>query len=185
MCDDTPFRDWLLAAAAALATAIGLIVAAAVLNGSLFLAPGSPALMVAAGIAVSAAGFAVDRARAAVIDFYDCLRRNALTGDECAGDRSNLLNALAAMIGALAVLSAACFGAAGIAWLPWGAQPAMWWIIAALGAQVVLIPLMFVYVGALRACLSKLDLGSPTAVFIRPAAGPPARSADRTIVDPP
>lgn len=148
MCDLGPLRKYLAFTVASILTAVGLIVAAAVANGSFFGAVASPGLMIAAGLATIVAMALCGAALNALEVFCRC------AGRACAGACSNFRNTLKAGAILLGIQATACFVAAGIAWIPWAGQAPMWAIAGALILQVVLLISAFFLLGTLSKCQS-------------------------------
>jgi hypothetical protein len=153
MCDDTAVKVWLGIAAGLVATAIALIIAAAVANGSFFGAWASPGLMLGAAAATGGAVVALGLAASAMQDYYDCLRRVGAIGTQCAGALANWMNNVAALKTVLGIQAAACVANAAIAWIPWGGQVQMWVILGALIAQAFLIASLAYFIVELNRCL--------------------------------
>jgi hypothetical protein len=153
MCDDSVVRALLFAAMAAIAVAIGLIVAAMIANGSIIFSGTAPGWMAAAAAATAIAVGSLVLARIAVEAYYGCLRDRGLVGRECDGKLGNLLRTLEALILVLGIQVAACVAAAGVAWIPlFGIEP-MVFIVGTLAAQLPLIAGLFAFLADLRNCL--------------------------------
>ncbi len=150
MCD-LPTIVALLGTTAGLITAslVALGVAIA-LNNGFFSAPGSPAAMVTAGALLVAAVAVLSPATALINDYVSCMG----AGAACAGQLSNVQNALAALITVLGIQAAASFAAAGIAWIPWAGQAPMWVILGSLVVQLALIPSVIVFFNDLVSCVT-------------------------------
>ena len=146
MCDIGPFRNWLFAILAAILAAVGFIVAAAVANGSIFAAAGSPVLMgIAAALSALAAlfcGFALNELNT----LCACL------GVRCSGPCDNLRNTLNAIRVVLGIQATAAAGVALIAWIPVAPQPLMWIIIGALVIQAALVISLLAFLNSLERC---------------------------------
>jgi hypothetical protein len=153
MCSDSAVNYWLAAAAAALATAIGLVVVAIVANNSFWGAVASPGLMLAAGLAAAAAGLALNQARAAMRAYYECLLRAGAIGPQCEGWLLNWERNSMAIELVLGILAGSCATAAIVAWVPWAGQASMWPILGALVILVPLIASLFYFTAKLRRCL--------------------------------
>lgn len=162
MCDVATLQALLGTAAAMIAAAIVSVGIAAALNAGFFSAPGAPAPMVAAGGFSLAAVAALVAVRVLVEDYFGCMG----APDSCLGDYNNFMNALAGLITTLGIQAAACFVAAGIAWIPWGAQPAMLVILAAFIVQAALIPTLTVFWVALDNCLRDAATASSTGPLV-------------------
>ncbi len=170
MCD-IPAIAALLGTAAALITAslVALGVAIA-LNNGFFSAPGSPAAMVVTGGLLVGAIAALSPAVALINDYVTCMN----AAGPCAGQLSNLQNALAALITVLGIQAAASFAAAGIAWIPWAGQAPMWVILGSLVVQLALIPSVIVFFDALVRCANAAatpPAGSSSGPLLAAAAG--------------
>lgn len=152
-CSDSAVNYWLAAAAAALATAIGFVIAAIVANNSFWAAVASPGLMLAAGLAAAAAGLALNQARAAMRNYYQCLLRSGAIGSQCEGALLNWERNLLAIELVLGILAGSCATAAIVAWVPWAGQASMWPILGSLIALAPLIASLFYFTGTLRRCL--------------------------------
>jgi hypothetical protein len=146
MCDPTPVRNWLIGIAAAIAVAIGLIVAAAVTNGSFWLAWQSPGWMLLAAAAAGAAVLVCGQTLTALDTLCRC------AGERCAGQCYNMRNTLNAARVVLGIQATACLLAAAYAWIPWVAQPSMWIIVAALATQAALIISALAFFSSLARC---------------------------------
>ena len=140
---------------ALLGTAGGLITAslialgvAIVLNNGFFSAPASPAAMIIAGGLLVGAVVALVPAAGKINDYVQCM--GAATA--CAGELSNLQNALTALISVLLIQATASFVAAGIAWVPWAGQIPMWVILGSLVMQLILIPTIIAFFNDLVRC---------------------------------
>jgi hypothetical protein len=169
MCDDTAVKVWLSIATGLVATAIGLIIAAAVANGSFFGAWASPGLMLGAAAATGGAVVALGFAASAMQEYYDCLRRVGAIGTQCAGALANWMNNVAALKTVLGIQAAACLANAAIAWIPWGGQVQMWVILGALIAQAVLIVSLGFFISELNKCLPTPPPASPGRLPVRQA----------------
>lgn len=159
MCDDTPVRILLAAAAASIMAALGFIAAAVITNLSFFGAWASPGLMLAAGIASAAAAASVGLAIGAINAYVDCLKQHNMIGSQCDGQLRNVLAALGALTGLLLAQASACAGAAGIAWIPWAGATAMGIIAGTLILQGAVIPTALAFLAGLRSCLPPLSKG--------------------------
>jgi hypothetical protein len=146
MCDIKPLRNWLLASLSGILVAIGLIVAAAIANNSFFGAPASPGLMITAGFVTAFAVVFVGLAINALDAYFRCLM------GRCEGQCSNLRNLLNGVRVVLGIQAAACFVAAGIAWIPWAGAIPMYVILGALFLQLVLLVSGIAFVNALARC---------------------------------
>lgn len=166
MCD-LPSIIALLGTAAGLITAslVALGVAIA-LNNGFFSAPGSPAAMVTAGALVAAAAAVLGPASGLINDYVTCMN----AGAACAGQLSNVQNALAGLITVLGIQAVASFAAAGIAWIPWAGQAPMWVILGSLVVQLALIPSVIVFFNDLVRCAEAV------------AASPPAGSSSGPLI---
>ena len=152
MCDPTPLRNWLLAIAAAIATAIGLIITAAITNGSFFLAWQSWGWMLLAAGATGGAILLCGQARTELETLDRC------TGERCAGECKNMRNVLDGARVVLGIQASACLATATYAWIPWAAQPSMWVIVAALTVQAALIASAIAFFKNLAACCLKINI---------------------------
>jgi hypothetical protein len=166
MCD-LPTIVALLGSAAGLITAslVALGVAIA-LNNGFFSAPGSPAAMAVAGGLLVAAVAVLSPASALINDYVSCMN----AGAACAGQLSNVQNALAGLITVLGIQAVASFAAAGIAWIPWAGQAPMWVILGSLVVQLALIPSIIVFFNDLVRCAEAA------------AASPPAGSSSGPLI---
>ena len=147
-------------AAAGIIGAIVSIGVAIALNNGFFTAPSAPAAMIAAGIASGVAAGALLGLSAQISDYYQCMG----SPQACAGDFSNAMNAVNALITTLFIQAAACFVAAGIAWIPWAGAAPMYVILASLIAQSALIPSLYVFLGDLVSCAN--DVATEPAVGV-------------------
>jgi len=154
MCDPTPIRNWLLGILAAIFGAIGLIVVAAVANGSFWLAWTSPGWMLAAAAATAVAAFLCGSALTALDVFCRC------AGPKCAVACSNMRNTLNAARVVLGIQATACLTAALPAWIPGAGQVLMWIIVGALLLQAALIISAMAFYSQLTAC-NALDSSGP------------------------
>lgn len=154
MCDPTPIRNWLVGILAAILVAIGLIVVAAVANGSFWLAWTSPGWMLAAAAAAATAVFLCGSALSALDVFCAC------AGPKCAGACSNMRNTLNAARVVLGIQATTCLAAALVAWIPVGGQVLMWTIVGALVIQTALIISAIAFYAQLTAC-NALTPGGP------------------------
>lgn len=151
MCD-LPILD------GSLATAVAMLIAATVsigiaagLNGGFFTAPGAPVPMgFAAGFSFAALG-ALITARVMVQNYFNCVG----APEACLGDFSNVENVLNGLITVVGIQAVACTVTAAVAWIPGGAQPAMWAIFGTLVIQVALIPSIAVFYNDLRRCIEE------------------------------
>jgi hypothetical protein len=146
MCDLGPFRNWLLGVAAAIAVAIGFIVAAAIANASFWGAAGSPVLMGFAAAAGYLAVYLLGQAQDALNAYATC------TGDRCAGAVANMTNVITAVRVVLGIQSSACLAAAFIAWIPYGGAAVMGIILASFILQALLIATALLVLDQLRRC---------------------------------
>ena len=166
MCDPTPIRNWLLAIVAAIVVAIALIIAAAVTNGSFWLAWQSPGWMAGAFAATALAalfcGFAID----ALDVFCKC------AGSKCSGECANMRNTLNAARVVLGIQALACLYAALQAWIPIYGLGVMIAIGAALVIQLGLIASAIFFFSALERCN---NLPPPTGSGSGPLGGPSTR----------
>lgn len=153
MCDPSPIRNWLLAVLAAIAVAIGLIIAAAVANGSFWLAYTSPVWMLLAAAATALAIFLCGQAMTALDVFCTC------AGPRCAGPCTNMRNTINAARAVLGIQATTCLAAALAAWIPIAGQVLMWIIIGALVIQVALIISAIVFIDQLTACAKPAPSG--------------------------
>jgi len=151
MCDLSSFQILLGTAGAFIAGAIAAVIVAAVLNNGFFSAPASPAAMITAGGLTLAAIGSLIAARALVESYFQCMG----APPACAGALSNLLNALAGLLTVLGIQAAACFAAAGIAWIPWAGGAPMYVILGAFIIQAALIPTVIVFSVALVNCVQQ------------------------------
>src|SRR3954469_2836726 len=126
-------------AGAATVAADGFVVAAAIANGSFFGAPGSPALMLACGVASHSAAGLLGLAELQADNYSACLRRYGVRVEDCVGELENFKRNASAIATVLRTQGTAAFVAAGIAWIPWVGQAPMWVIAAALALQLALI----------------------------------------------
>lgn len=147
-CDFEPTRDWLLAAAGGVVTATGLVIAAAVANGSFFGAAGSPLLMAGAGVACTEASIALSQAKNALSQYCDC--EAEVFSAQCQGDCRNLQTNIQALEVVVGIEAAACVGTAVAAWIPWAAQPAM--DLASLIVEAPLIASAIAFLAELLQC---------------------------------
>lgn len=151
MCDTTPVRSWLLAALAMIVGAIGAIITAAALNGSILLAPASPIpMMIAAALTAVGVLFC-----GLALGALDVLCKCA--GNRCAGQCANLRNLVNAAKTVLGIQALACLTAALYAWIPFVGQPSMWVIIGALFIQLALIISAIVFLRNLSDCVNEAN----------------------------
>jgi hypothetical protein len=148
MCDTTALRNFLLGIAVAIVLAIALIIAAAITNGSFWLAWQSPGWMLAAAAAAAAAvllcGFALD----ALDTVCTC------TGARCSSQCANLRNVLNTARAVLGIQAMACLAAAAQAWIPVAGQIVMWTIVGAFVLQAALIVSAIAFLTQLDGCAS-------------------------------
>lgn len=155
MCElDTAFL-WL--AAASLATAIGCVSVAIAKNLSFCLAPASPAWIAAAGVAVLVAIGFLAGGQTDIDEYWECSGQPA----ECQGYYGNAEAYLDGVMAVLGVLAAACFAAAGIAWIPWAGAAPMGVIAASLAAEVPLVYFFVEHLIKLVDCVNGLALYEP------------------------
>lgn len=131
--------------------AIAAVGTAIVLNNGFCTAPASPAFMVAAGVASLAAVGALSMLPGNIYDYYECMESPAA----CAFELSQVTTAINALITVLSIQTAACFAAAGVAWIPWAGAVPMYAILATFIVQLALIPTFYVLLGDLASCASK------------------------------
>jgi len=153
MCNFQPVYNYLNAVYAAIAAAMVLIGSAAILNASFLGAPGSPALMVLAGTSTSSAIVLLGIALGKMNAFISC------KGDleKCRGNKSNFNNALNALRTVLGIQAAACFAAAGVAWVPWAGLAPMYAIATTLLIQLAMVTALIIYARSLINCLQPRD----------------------------
>lgn len=140
---------FIIAALAAISTAIAL-------NGSFCLAPGSPGFMVAAGALSLAAVGMIGLLKGEVVGYWEC------TGspEACVGNYLTLITAMDALILVLSIQAAACFAAAGIAWIPWVGAAPMIAIAVTMITQLGLLIALWAIVSELAFCV--IDATAPT-----------------------
>ena len=154
MCDENPLLAALGAAAFFVLGAIASIIIAIGLNGSFWLAPGAPGAMIAAGVSTTLAVGSLVAAYFAMSTYFACMvGTDPALGLRCKGALDNFLAALFGLIAVLTIQAAACFAAAGVAWIPWVGSAPMWVILATLIIQAALISTLTVYFINLRRCL--------------------------------
>jgi len=146
MCDWTPVRNWLIVVLITVVAAAGIIVGAAIANGSIVYAWQSPIGMAAAAVATGLAVIFCTLAVNALDTFLAC------AGSRCKGAYDNLRNTINAARVVLGIQGLACLMAALIAWIPIAPQPLMWAIIGALLVQVALIAAAFGFFVPLTTC---------------------------------
>lgn len=154
MCDDRPLIAAIIAAGTFILAAIASIIIAIGLNGSFWLAPGAPGAMIAAGVTTLLAVASLLTAYFFVSSYFACMvGTDSALGLRCKGALDNFLTALFALITVLTIQAAACFAAAGVAWIPWVGSAPMWVILATLILQAALIPTLTAFFFGLRRCV--------------------------------
>jgi hypothetical protein len=149
MCE---INDLLIGVAvASIVAAIAAVITAAVLNNGFFSAPAAPAFMIVAGASSGAAVVMLSLLLRNINDYYECMGSPAA----CAGELAGVTAAISALIAVLSIQAAACFAAAGIAWIPWAGAAPMYAILASLIVQLGVIPTLYVYLGDLVTCANE------------------------------
>ena len=124
MCDTSALRNWLLAVIAAATAAVALLVVAAAVNASLFLAWKSPGWVLAAAAAAASGAGLGQLAVNELNGVCACLRPHCRT--EC----YTLRLMIRGIMVDLGIYVVATLVLAAHAWIAWAAQPAIWAIIA-------------------------------------------------------
>lgn len=151
MCEVAGLLASLASAGSLVLVSIGLITAAALANNGFFSAPSSPALMVAAGVAIIAAGAALSVAKALAEDYFQCMG----APDACRGALENFLTNIDALILVMGIQATASLAAASVAWIPWAGAAPMYAIIGTLVLQASLIPSLTAFWVVLEDCLER------------------------------
>lgn len=177
MYDISQITPYFIAAAAGVIAAIALLSTAIVLNHGFWNAPGSPCIMIAAGVSSFVAVAALAMASGEISSYYESMNSPAA----CAGVFTNVMNALTALNAVLSIQATACFVAALIVWIPWSGTVPLYVILASLIGQLVLLPSLYLFIGHLSICLQNAEAEPCVGVIVTGAAAVAAVTIGLTV----